>query len=258
LDPGPGIAELISIETYVDRNGLFGRRGYQGLHWHCTHLLQGVDPKGGHTLEVGAGSGSLSLWLLGQGARSATLLEPEAAGSTVGTAARAAGHGRSLGLDADRWRFRNETLQRHQPDRRYRLVLSQNSVNHLDEDACVRLLNDPAASAAYRTMFRKIHDMLEPGGWLVIADCARTNYWSWLGKRSPWAYMIEWEKHQEPETWAGLLRAAGFEIEALRWWHPYFRVRALQPIIRFRTASRFLSSYFVLRARRPPGAPPYA
>src|SRR5262249_3361567 len=127
------------LKEYVDSNHLFGRRGYTGLDWHCRSLLEGVALAGGHALEIGAGDGIISLWLLDAGARSVVSLEPEADGSTHGVSARLAEHGRALALGRDRWLVRAETFQSYEPDRSFRLILLHNSINHLDEDACIHL-----------------------------------------------------------------------------------------------------------------------
>jgi hypothetical protein len=237
------------LAGYVTEHKLFGRRGFIGLNWHCRELLAGVDPRGGHALEIGAGDGMISLWLLHAGARSVVSLEPEGDGSTNGVGARAAAHRRALGLDGD-WTWRAETLQAYAPDRAFRVIVSQNSVNHLDEDACVHLLDDASARARYRSIFGRLRDILEPGGSLVVADCARANHWARLFGSSPWAPQIEWHKHQEPETWAAIMDEAGLAPVSVRWWHPYYRVRALAPVIGNRAAARWLSSFFVVRALR--------
>jgi hypothetical protein len=248
--PLPRTKTVVDLEAYVNDNHLFGRRGWTGLEWHCSHLLAGVDPRGGNTLEIGAGEGVLGLWLLARGARSVTLLEPEAAGATAGVSVKTRALDGPLDLEPGRWIFRAEPFQTFDADRRYRLVLSHNSINHLDEEACVRLLEEPESRERYRRIFQKISEVLEPGGQLVLADCARTNYGAiLLGGKTPFAPQIEWHKHHEPETWAELLEEAGLAVEEIKWWTPYYRVRVLHPLLRWRPAQCAVMSYFVLRAR---------
>jgi len=134
--------------------------------------------------------------------------------------------------------------------RRFRLILSHSSVNHLDEDACMKLGDDPAARRRYVELFGKVRDLLEPGGTFILSDVARENYWAKLGRPSPWAPEIEWEKHQEPETWCGVLEDAGLEARAWRWFHPYYGLRRLERLLDNRVAARCLSSVFVIRAQR--------
>jgi SAM-dependent methyltransferase len=240
------------LPSYVNENKLFGRHGFPALDWLCTSLVDEAGVPRGRALEIGAGEGLMSLWLLHAGASAVTSLEPEADGATGGVAARAVRHREALGIPADRWDYRADTLQSFAPDGRgFDLVLSYASVNHLDEEACERLLDDPAARRRYVELFGKVHDLLVPGGTFILADCARENYWTRLGRASPWAPEIEWEKHQEPETWNSVLREAGLEPARQRWLFPYYRTRRLAPLLDNRLAARCLASVFVLHARRP-------
>src|SRR5215470_4369117 len=162
------------LSRYVNEGHFYGRYGYTGLDWRCRGwLFDGVDIDGGHALEIGAGDGMISLWMLSAGARSVVSLEPEADGSSHDAAATIEKHARALGLDSGRWSVRRETFQSFKPDRPFRAILSQDSVNHLDEDACVRLLDDPSARRTYRDLFARMADMLESGGHVILADCAR-------------------------------------------------------------------------------------
>ena len=243
---------MTRLSAYVDGRGLYGRRGFAALDWHCRTVLGDAVNQlpGGDALEIGAGEGMMSLWMLHAGARSVTSLEPEADGATSGVAARAEAHRRALGFE-ERWDYRADTFQAFDAgDRRYRVILAHSSVNHLDEPACERLLDDGSARARYIELFGKVRDLLEPGGSFVLADVARENYWAKLGKQSPWAPEIEWEKHQEPETWAAILAEAGLEPVEQRWYHPFYGARHVGPLLDNRFAARLLASNFVVRARR--------
>lgn len=241
------------LQKYVDEEGLFGRHGFRALDWTGRSLVGDASFTGADTMEIGAGDGLLSLWLLHAGARSVTSLEPEADGATGGVIAAAQRHRAKLGVSEDRWRFFPETVQRFDGEKgRYKLILSRSTVNHLDEDACMRLREDTAARDRYRAIFGKLREMLAPGGDLVVADCARVNYWDRLLNRpSPFAPEIEWHKHQEPETWAALLEEVGLKVVERRFWHPYYRLRTLGPLLSIKPAARMLASYFVVRVRRP-------
>jgi SAM-dependent methyltransferase len=237
--------------AYADRLSLGGRHGFKALDWHNRGLLAGVPLAGADVLDIGAGEGLLSLWMLHAGARSVVSLEPEAAGSTHGVGGRAAEHRRALGLSEARWSYRAETLQSYKADRKFGVIVSHASINHLDEDACVGLLTDAGAQARYRAIFRHIADLMTPGGHFVITDCGRENYWARAGWASPWSPEIEWHKHQEPETWARHLSDAGLTTVRLRWRHHFYRLRALTPFLETRMASRCIASSFALTVRRP-------
>jgi SAM-dependent methyltransferase len=242
-------------ETLHDPDGarLYGRNGHAALDYKANGLLADSPFKGKDVLEIGAGDGLLSLWLLQSGARSVVSLEPEADGSTEGAVGRALRLRERVGVDEDRWEIRSDTFQDYQGGgRAFGVILSFQSINHLDEPACMRLLEDPAARETYRRLFHKAHDLLVPDGRLVVADVGRVNMWARLGLASPWAPEIEWHKHQEPETWGEVMRAAGLEPIATRWNHPFYRLRFLGPLLTRRVASRCLGSQFQLTARRPP------
>jgi SAM-dependent methyltransferase len=241
---------MLDLSRYIDDQRLWGRHGFAALDWQCRELL-GVSQLRGRVLEIGAGEGLMSLWMLHAGARSVTSLEPEAAGATDGVAARAEAHRRALNVAREEWDYRPDTLQTYTGEGGYSLILSHASVNHLDEEACVRLREDPAARARYVELFRKVRDLLEPGGLFVLADVARENYWAKVGRKSPWAPEIEWEKHQEPMTWGDVLADAGLRTVSWSWFHPFYGTRRLAPLLRNRLAARLLASMFLLRARRP-------
>jgi SAM-dependent methyltransferase len=243
---------VLDLPRHVDEARLFGRNGYAALDYKATELLTDSPFSGKDVLEVGAGNGLLSLWLLHSGARSVVSLEPEADGSTHGSVARALALRERAGLDQGRWDIRAETFQQYDPGgRTFAVILSFASINHLDEPACIALRDDPGARATYRSLFAKARDLLVPDGRLVVADVGRVNLWGALGLASPWAPEIEWHKHQEPEDWGDVMRSAGLEPVATRWTHPFYRLRFLDALLANRWISRALGSQFQLTARRP-------
>jgi hypothetical protein len=210
------------LAAYVDGERLFGRHGAAALDDKCRRLFRRAPFAGGDALEIGAGSGLLSLWLLHHGARRVVSLEPESHGASSGALADARRHRQRLGLSS-RWDLVSRRFQEFATKRRFRLALSHASVNHLDEEACVRLHEDDAARATYRGLFTRLRDLLEPGGSAVLVDVGRKNLWPALGLASPWAPEIEWHKHQEPALWCQLLDEAGLTPIAVEWplpmWH---------------------------------------
>lgn len=105
-------------------------------------------------------------------------------------------------------------------DEKFDIVLLHNSVNHLDEPACMRLLDDESARATYRELFRRIAALTNKGGKLIVSDCTRNNLFPALGLTNPFSRTIEWEKHQAPEVWAGLLEQCGFGNRSIGWRSP--------------------------------------
>lgn len=241
-----------SLSRYIDEKGLFGRHGFPALDWHCSSVLKPAlgQVLGSRALEIGAGSGLMSIWMLHAGARQVTSLEPEAAGATSGVARAAAEHRAALEIPPHRWDYRGETFQEFSDDGPFDIILSHSSINHLDEAACMQLGDSEPARERYLELFSKVRRLLAPGGHFIVSDCARINLWGRMGRPSPWAPEIEWEKHQEPETWSELLGAAGLETVDSRWLHPFYGARRFEPITRQKLVARCLASYFVIGARR--------
>jgi hypothetical protein len=118
-------------------------------------------------------------------------------------------------------------------------------INHLDEQAVQNLPNDREAAEKYLSYIDIIKALLSNEGILILADCARDNFWGNLGLRSPAVPTIEWKKHQNPEVWLDLFSQKGFKLMDLRW----------SPIFPFWKLSQnrffhfFSLSHFVLRVR---------
>jgi hypothetical protein len=118
-----------------------------------------------------------------------------------------------------------------------------NVINHLNEEAVTVLHNDPLAFKQYVVLLQYLRTLMQPSGWVIVADCARDNLWPRLGLRAPLATSIEWHKHQNPAVWENVFKQAGFRCVDLRW-------SPLQPLLRL-TANWLVQyvtcSHFVLR-----------
>jgi hypothetical protein len=152
---------------------------------------------------------------------------------------------KALGPGAERATMVNATLQAYEcAPGSFDLVLSQSSINHLDEAACERI-QDPENKARYVTLFEKVRRLCKDKGYFVISDAGAVNYWNAIGLTPPLARTIEWNKHQEPEVWAALAQAAGFKALSIRW-HQFYPLRHFGPLFSNRHSARLLTSHFVL------------
>lgn len=221
----------------------------ENLDFYHRYLFEGVPLLGRSFLEVGAGAGLTSLWAACQGATRVVALEPEAAGSTAGVRDRFRRAAEKLALS--QVEMLPETFQSYElPAEPFDVVLLHNSVNHLDEAACIRLREDLAARRTYEGLFEKLARATARGGRLVLSDCSCDNFFARLGVKNPFAPTIEWNKHQSPETWADLLREAGFAHPVVSW-TSYNRLgRPGRLLLGNRLASYFLQSHFRMRMER--------
>jgi SAM-dependent methyltransferase len=208
-------------------------------------LFQGISLKGAVVLEVGCGTGAWAIWAALHGASNVVGIEPEAAGSSKSTL-------RLFRQNIDQLKLRDQIEAQSnclqdlaESTGPFDVVVMYNVINHLDEEAVLVLDKDIVALERYTALLRKLWLHVHSASWLVVADCARNNFWSQLGLRSPLVPSIEWQKHQNPQIWIEVFRQAGFRNVDLRW-------SPMQVFPRF-TGNRFVQyltcSHFVLRFR---------
>ena len=215
-----------------------------------------VDFADARVLDVGGGVGTISAYAMTQGAREAVCLDPGGDGAlqdhdaTLGRARSALEH---AGV-----RFVAATFQDFENDGEpFDIVILSNSVNHLDEDACIRLEGSRDAQRTYTDLFRKLADLITPTGRALISDVSPINFFPIIAVRNPiitirnpFAPSIEWDKHHTPELWAKYLRFAGFADITTRWIPPP-RLGAIgRRLLSNGPGAFFTSGYFLLDARR--------
>ena len=186
------------------------------LRFKVDTLFRGIDVENKRVLDVGGGSGLYSFYAACRGAKKVVCLEPEADGSSSGVVDRF--HKLSTLLELPSIELKPVAIQALGAEEgTFDVILLHNSINHLDETACINLLRESKSRAVYQEIFSKIHSLSNKGAKLIIRDCSRYNFFALLGIRNPFAPAIEWHKHQAPAVWADLLRDAGFVNPQIRW-----------------------------------------
>lgn len=208
-------------------------------------LFTGIPLAGARVLEIGCGTGAWAIWGALHGAERVLGIDPEAKGSTVNTLETFRCTIDRLGLGGVVKATDHFLHQLPAQEQRFDVAVMYNVVNHLDEDAVVVLHRNRAAFKQYVSILKKLRVLMHPGGWVIVADCARTNLWPQLGLRSPLGRTIEWYKHQDPRTWVDVFAQAGFCYSDLRWspLYPFHRLTA-NWLVQYLTCS-----HFVLRCR---------
>ncbi|HZD21143.1 MAG TPA: class I SAM-dependent methyltransferase [Burkholderiales bacterium] len=233
------------LTTLTRVGAIRGERMTQAL---MLSLFRGIDFAGRRVLDIGGGEGIYSFYAAAMGASEVVCLEPEAEGS-VGGDTRTFQRIRQC-MPQLPVRLVERRVNDYHDDDGFDVVAMIASINHLDEQACERLLDHPAARAAYRQVFARIASLTKPGGRLIIADCTRYNFFAALGLKNPLCPTIEWEKHQTPDTWASLLLSAGFCKPRITW-EPLYRFGpAVQALLSNKLAAWFLKSCFRLEMER--------
>lgn len=179
--------------------------------------------KGKNILEIGAGRGILGCMLSLAGSSSVTALEPEAAGADQEVLEKFYQNIKACSLNnVDPIQ---KTLQEYRlPQNFYDIVVSVDSVNHWDEQACINLHRSENDRRVYIEMFQKILRSLTDKGQLLTSEIGKWNLFSWssnhLGITNPLCPSIEWFNHQQPRLWAQLMRQAGFSQVRWKWLFP--------------------------------------
>ncbi len=186
------------------------------LMFVLDNLFQEFDFKDKNVLDIGGGSGLYSLYAAFKGAKKVVCIEPESEGSRSGVQEKFSKLQNILGLS-------NVTLipitfQLYESENEsFDLILLHNSINHLNETACINLLINAESKVIYQSILSKLFRLSRKNAKLIICDCSRYNYYHWLNIRNPYAETIEWHKHQKPEVWVIMLRLAGFTNPKIRW-----------------------------------------
>lgn len=243
-------AENTLIDRYfrvLQEENIYSKPG--NISFYCRYLFYGVNFEKKKILDIGGGSGVFSYYAACRGAAKAVCLEPEASGATTGIIRRAQTLGEKLGLN--NVSIVPRTLQEFDPSgETFDIILLHNSVNHLNEDACVELHKSTQAAELYMNLFRKIFLLCANNSMLVAADCARLNLYPLLGMKNPFSPKIEWQKHQSPYLWAKLFRKAGFSHPVIRWTSPSPLRKAGAWLFGNPVASFFINSHFCLTMRK--------
>lgn len=184
--------------------------------YYHNFLFRDINLSESKVLDIGGGRGVLSLYAATMGAKRVICLEPESDGSTPGASNSFERIKIKLGLN--NVFIESQTFQVYQPgNTKFDVIVLHNSINHIDEDACVNLLEHENARKIYLEHFKKINLMSSSHAQLIICDCSRHNFFGIIGIKNPFVSSIEWHKHQTPETWVALLSEVGFYNPRVRW-----------------------------------------
>lgn len=214
--------------------------------FRAKFLFDGIPLNHAKVLEIGCGNGAWVIWSALNGADEAIGIEPEDAGSISHSLVALRETVKALGLSDKVQSFNYFLNQLPMEEEKFNVVMMFDVINHMDEKAVVDLHKNSESFNRFLTVAQGIYRRLKPGGWLIVADCGRKNFWNQLGLISPFARNIEWSKHQDPPTWKEVFTKAGFQFHDLRW-------SPLQPFPRI-TGNWFVQyltfSHFVLRFKK--------
>jgi len=254
----PNRAGDIVAESLRDREEVFLKIGRELGIWNrgydfpraCRVIFGDLDMQGKSLLEIGCGKGIVSLWASLHGASRVVGLEPLEAGAFDTQKCFSDFNRFVKDLSLRNAEIQPVRLQDYSaPPNSFDVVLSIASINHLDEQNCIRLQESAEAVESYKKVFDHIHSIMRPGGTLIVLDAARRNVFGDTGLKNPFVPNIEWHKHQQPSFWADLLSRSGFADPKTSWptgrYSRYLRIYSIPQFF-----SYFGSSSFRLEMRR--------
>ena len=222
---------------------------YSDVKYRIDKVFRDIGFTDKEILEIGCGKGLASIYLTLNGAKKVVGIEPMLEGSSENSLYTFEKNIKEMGLancKAENTAFQDFSAKPESFD----IILSINSINHLNESLCSMIHNNEEAREYYISQMRKAYGLLRPGGVCIIADCSRHNIFSKLSKvgiRNPMAPSIDWDIHQSPKTWHKVLFGAGFS-KSSHWWHVPYRLSGIERLLSNSTAAWLTTSYFVIHS----------
>ena len=222
---------------------------YERLAFRMRCLLKNITFTGRRVLEIGCGTGSMSLYMALHGAAFVVGLDPEAQGAAYGSTTRFRQRIRRLRWDNVAFvptRIENSPFC----DGAFDIILCYDVINHIYETEH-DLNKHPADRQRYVEILRELHRVLAPGGVAIVADCSRRNFFAdlHLPHPMPGVRLVEWAIHQTPQTWIDVMREAGFS-RFRRGWHVFYPLRHVPWLTDNQLFAYFTTSHFTIWAFR--------
>jgi len=219
------------------------------LLYRLNYLFKDFDFWDKQILEIGGGNGVYSFFAAVSGAKQVINLEPAGDGSTSGVIQKFDLYRKKININ--NIRLIPTTFQDYNSNgEKFDMILLYDSINHLDERACMNLRHDHKSVENYHRLFTKLFELANANATLIICDCSNFNIFPLLTLRNPFLPNLEWDKHQSPKVWINLLKKVGFVNPKITW-SSFNRFGHFGKILLgYKIISFFITSHFCLRMEK--------
>lgn len=218
------------------------------LKYKINFIFSNICFKNNNVLDIGGGIGLLSFYASVKGANKVINLEPQMKGASENTT----NYFNEINdiINTTNVYFVNQTFQDFNTAERFDVIILHNSINHLNEDACINLEKKEKAKNIYKNFINKIYKITTDNAQIIICDCSNRNFFNDIGLKNPIDKNIEWEKHQNPNIWLKLFEEEGFEKVRLKYSSFNRLGKSGNILLGNKFFSYFLTSHFCLHVRK--------
>ena len=188
---------------------------FNNFDFYLKNTFKKLNFKNKKILDIGSGNCIFSFFSLIKGAKQVICLEPSLDGSNNNNKD-------VFDLIKNEFNFKNitfleTTLQDFIPNYKFDMIILKDSINHINENACINLKKNNENIEIYKNIFDKLYALMSSEADIFISDCSSKNFFGDLNIKNPFVHEIEWFKHQEPQIWINLMKNSKFRVISLDW-----------------------------------------
>ena len=230
----------------IDDLKLFSNR--RRLKYKLYSIFSNISFQNKNVLDIGGGVGLFCFYARIKGADKVVNLEPQLEGSSKNTSRYF--HKINDTINTTNVYLVDQTFQNFGSKEQFDVIILHDSINHLNEKACINLEKEETAKITYKKYVKKMYEISSDNSQIIICDCSNRNFFYDVGLKNPLAKNIEWEKHQNPTIWLKLFEEEGFTKVTLKW-SSFNRFGKLGSILfGNKIISYFFTSHFCLHVRK--------
>lgn len=237
--------DSVKINNYfeqVEKNNFY-TSGNRLKFYLEEYLFKGINFENKTVIDIGGGNGLFSFYAAICGAKKVVVMEPEFDGSTKGIQEQFFKI-KNLFPGLDNIEFSTSLFQEYKGNEKFDIVLMHNSINHLDEEACITITTNKESEKTFLSLLTDLRHICESTAEIIICDCGRSNFFGDLGVYNPFAPAIEWEKHQDPKVWIELFKKVGYTNPKTSWFSYNFMGKPGRVLFGNKIAAYFCHSHF--------------